>query len=42
MERLLQLRSDAIRAYLTNPTQENRNKVLTANQQLNNDTTRTN
>ena len=29
MERLLQLRSDA------NPTQENRNKVLTANQQLN-------
>jgi len=31
MERLLQLRSDAIRAYLKKPTQENRNKVLTDN-----------
>jgi len=34
MERLLQLRSDAIRAYLTNPTNENKQKVTTANRAL--------
>jgi len=35
MINLLQLRSDAIIAYLTNPTTENKEKVRMANKEMN-------